>query len=126
MKPINNIFTLFLIASFSASSIFAQTPSRINFAKNRSLAVVKGVVKATTKTADSACNDYLIKAKAGQILRAKVTPDTFLLIQSPSDLAVDEGITDSTTKLEETGDYKIQVCNGGKRSVSYTLTVSIK
>jgi hypothetical protein len=55
-----------------------------------------------------------------------VTANTFLLIQSPSNAAIDEGITDSVSKLEETGDYKIQVCNGKRRSVSYALTVSIK
>jgi len=60
-------------------------------------------------------------AKAGQTLRAKVTANAFLLIQSPSDLAVDEGTNDSISKLEESGDYKIQVCNSTPRKLSYTL-----
>jgi hypothetical protein len=83
-------------------------------------------VSGSTKKADSTCNDYLVKAKAGQTLSAKVTAKAFLLIQSPTNLAVDEGINNSVSKLEETGDYKIQVCNSTPRKLSFTLNVSVK
>lgn len=127
MKSFLYLIILILISGLFVSIIFAQTSSRITFIKGRSSAVIKGIVRANSnKDAESSCNDYLVRAKAGQTLRAKVTAKAFLLIQSPSDLAVDEGINDSTSKLEETGDYKIQVCNSTPRKLSYTLTVSVK
>lgn len=127
MKLLRYPIILILIYGLFTSIVFAQTSSRITFAKGRSSAVIKGIVRANSnKDAESSCNYYLIGAKAGQTLRAKVTAKAFLLIQSPSDLAVDEGITDSTSQLEETGDYKIQVCNSTTRKLSYTLTVSVK
>jgi len=126
MKLCNYPIILILISGLFASIVFAQTSSRITFAKDRSSAVIKGIVRGNTRDADSSCNDYLVGAKTGQTLRAKVTANAFLLIQSPSDLAVDEGTNDSISKLEESGDYKIQVCNSTPRKLSYTLTVSVK
>jgi hypothetical protein len=126
MKPFYYPIILILFSGLFSLMVFAQTSGRITFVKGQSSAIVKGVVRGSTKDADSSCNDYLIRAKAGQTLKAKVTAKAFLLIQSPSNAAVDEGITDSTSKLEESGDYKIQVCNSTPRKLSYTLTASVK
>jgi hypothetical protein len=126
MKLFYYSIILILISSLFDSIGFAQTSNRIIFAKGRSSAVIKGIVTGSPKNADSKCNDYIVNAKKGQTLRARVTSNAFLLIQSPTNLAVDEGINDSTSKLEETGDYKVQVCNSSIRKLSYTISISVK
>jgi hypothetical protein len=126
MKPYFRLIILLFSSILYASIVFAQNSGRVSFAKGRSSTVIKGIVSGNTKNADSTCNDYLVKAKAGQTLSVKVTAKAFLLIQSPTDLAVDEGVNDSVSKLEETGDYKIQVCNSTPRKLSYTLSLSVK
>ena len=126
MKTFRYTLVSIIISGLFALIVFAQTSSRIRFAKGFSSNVIKGFVNGSTKKADSTCNDYLVRAKAGQTLSAKVTAKAFLLIQSPTNLAVDEGINNSVSKLEETGDYKIQVCNSTPRKLFYTLTVSVK
>ena len=123
-----NVFwvaNLALVVSF-AQSITAQTPRRIQFARSKSSAVVKGVTGATGVT-------YVVRARSGQKLVLSLSPVSKLGIKVETDgsyghqvlLREEQGGT-YEVGLEENGDYTIFVGSTNNQSMSFTLTVKVE
>ena len=123
------ILTAIAIAvAFTAASgtgINGQTPKRIQFAKGRNSAVLRG----TTAKFGAA---YILRARSGQKLVIDISPASgvgvkvetvgrygeMVLLREKSGGRYEIG-------LEETGDYTIFIGPLGRNPLTYTLTVSV-
>jgi hypothetical protein len=103
----------------------AQTPIRIQFAKGKSSAVVKGTTGSYGVT-------YVVRARAGQKLVLNLTPTSKVGIKVETVGTYGEMVLLREEKggtyeigLEENGDYTIFIGSTGNKPVSFTLTVKI-
>jgi len=103
----------------------ADAPSRMQFARGKSSALVKG------STGDSGTT-YVIRANGGQVLMLNLSPRAGVGIkvsfEGPDGLAVllrEESGGDYEVGLEETGDYAILIGSTGKRT-SFALSVKTR
>jgi hypothetical protein len=102
-----------------------QTPIRIQFAKGKSAAVVKGTTGRYGVT-------YVVRAKSGQKLVLNLTPASKVGIKVETEradglmvlLREERGGT-YEVGLEESGDYTIFVGSTNNTPVAFTLTVKI-
>lgn len=118
---------LMLIVSIAICEglVTAQTVERIQFAKGKSSAVVKG-------TTGSYGANFVLRAKSGQKLILNLVPTSGVGIKVETDgtyghmvlLREEKGGT-YEIGLEETGDYSILIGSTSDKSVSFTLTVKI-
>lgn len=126
MKKITIFLGLLVALTFiSGTRAEAQTPKRIQFAKGKSSAVVKGTTGGYGVT-------YVVRAKSGQKLVLDLTPVStigikvetvgrygeMVLLREQSGGTYEVGI-------EESGDHTIFVGSLGRNPVSFTLTVKI-
>lgn len=103
----------------------SQSPKRIQFAKGKSSAVVKG-------TTGSYGTTYVVRAKSGQKLVLDLTPVSKVGIKVETNgrfgemvlLREEQGGT-YEIGLEESGDYTIFIGSTSNKPVSFTLTVKI-
>lgn len=117
------ILTILLVAISALQSTSAQT--RIQFAKGRSSAVVKG-----STGADGVY--YVVRARSGQKIVLTLTPTANIGIKVETEgsdghevlLREERGGT-YEVGLESDGEYTIFVGSLNHRSVSFTLTVKI-
>lgn len=103
----------------------AQNPIRIQFAKGKSSATVKGTTGAYGTT-------YVIRAKSGQKLVITLSPASKVGIKVETDgsngqmvLLREEHGGNYEVGLEENGDYTIFVGSTNNKSIPFTLTVKI-
>ncbi len=103
----------------------AQTPKRIQFAKGKSSAVVKGSTGTYGVT-------YLIRAKSGQKLVFDLTPISKVGIKVETNgrygemtILREERGGHYEVGLEESGDYTIFIGSNNNKPVTFTLTVRI-
>ena len=117
-----------LLATFafiSGVEAKAQSPKRIQFAKGKASATVKG----TTGTYGAT---YVVRAKSGQKLVLNLAPAQKVGIRIETDgrfgqmvLLCEERGGIYEVGLEESGDYTIFIGSTGNQPVSFTLTVKI-
>lgn len=103
----------------------AQTPIRIQFAKGKSSAVVKGTTGSYGVT-------YVVRARSGQKMVLNLTPTSKVGIKVETESADGEMVLLREEKggtyeigLEENGDYTIFIGSTDNKPVSFTLTVKI-
>ena len=103
----------------------AQQPTRVRFAKGANSAVIK----ATTGPHGTS---YVLRARSGQKLVLKLTPESVLGIKVETVgrfgemvLLREESGGIYQVGLEETGDYTIFIGPLGRNPVTFTLTVKI-
>lgn len=103
----------------------AQTPTRIQFAKGRNSAVVKGNTGSSGTT-------YVVRAKSGQKLVLTLTPTSKIGIKVEADSADGEMVLLREERggtyeigLDASGDYTIFVGSTNHQSTPFTLTVKI-
>jgi hypothetical protein len=115
--------TLWVVAGIRAS---AQTPRRIQFAKGKSSAVVKG-------TTGPHGTYFVLRAKAGQMLVLDVTPASGVGVKVETVgrfghmvLLREEAGGKYEVGLEEAGDYTIFVGPLGRNPLTFTLTVQVR
>ncbi len=114
-----------VFACISGGQAAAQTTKRIQFAKGKSSAVVKGTTGGYGVT-------YVVRAKSGQKLVLKLTPITSVGIKVETTGTYGEMVllreqSGGTYEVgvEESGDYTIFIGPIGRNPVSFTLTVKI-
>jgi hypothetical protein len=126
MKKIISL-TLMLItfALTGGIQVEAQTPKRIQFAKGKTAATVKGTTGAYGAT-------YVVRAKSGQKLILNLTPAQRVGIKvetvgrfGETVLLREERGGTYEVGLEESGDYTIFIGSTANSPVSFTLTVKI-
>ena len=110
----------------ASSKAGAQTPKRIQFAKGRSTAVVRG----TTVKFGAA---FVLRAKSGQKLVLDLSPASGVGIKVETIgrfgemvLLREEAGGKCDVGLEETGDYTIFIGPLGSKPITFTLKVEIK
>ena len=123
----SSISVLMLMVSFVIFQCFAtaQTEQRIQFAKGKSSAVVKG-------TTGSSGAHYVVRANSGQKLILNLDPASGAGIKVETDgryghmvlLREEKGGT-YEVGLEESGDYSITIGSTSDRAVSFSLTIKI-
>lgn len=127
MKKLINLALMLVAFAFicGAGPANAQTPKRIQFAKGKSSATVKG----TTGTYGTT---YVIRAKSGQKMVLSLAPASKVGIRVETDGADGETVLLREERggtyeigLEESGDCTIFIGPLGNRPVSFTLTVKI-
>jgi hypothetical protein len=91
---------------------------RVNFAKGSS--------KTTLKVSVEDIKRYTVGARAGQTLIVSVNTDKVSLSLNKGDADVTEGTNSFTAKLNENGDYEIQLQNIGEKTAEATMTIEIK
>lgn len=103
----------------------AQTPKRIQFAKGKSSAVVKGTTGSYGVT-------YVVRAKSGQKLVLNLTPASKVGIKVETNGTYGEMVLLREERggtyevgLEESGDYTIFIGSTNNQSISFVLTVKI-
>ncbi len=103
----------------------AQTPKRIQFAKGKSSATVKGTTGKYGVT-------YVVRAKSGQKLVLKLTPTRQIGIRVETESADGEMVLLREEQggtyeigLEESGDYTIFIGSTENKPVSFSLSVKI-
>jgi hypothetical protein len=103
----------------------AQQPTRIRFAKGTNSAVIKATTELHGKT-------YVLRAKSGQKLVLKLTPESTLGIKVETVgrfgemvLLREESGGYYEIGLEESGDYTIFIGSTTGKPVQFTLTVKI-
>jgi hypothetical protein len=126
MKKIMSVALMLITFVFTCGvPTQAQTPIRIQFAKGKSSAVVKGTTGSYGVT-------YVVRAKSGQKLVLNLTPAAEVGIKVETEradgamvlLREERGGT-YEVGLEESGDYTIFVGSTNNNPVSFTLTVKI-
>ncbi len=107
-------------------TVSGQSEIRIQFAKGRSSAVVKG---STGQNGTS----YVIRAKQGQMLTLDVSPAAWVGIKVETNgrfghsvLLREERGGRFEVGLEETGDYTIFIGSLNGKPVSFSMSVSIR
>ena len=124
-KIINSALILVLFAVMFAVASNAQMIKRIEFAKGKTSATVKG-------NTGSYGISYVIRAKSGQKLILNLSPISKLGIKVETEGAYGETVLLREEKggtyevgLEESGDYTIFIGSIDNKPVSFTLTVKI-
>ncbi|HEX8736814.1 MAG TPA: hypothetical protein VF721_15890 [Pyrinomonadaceae bacterium] len=118
------ILSLLLLTFALISEAKAQAPKRIQFAKGRTAATVKGNTGAYGVV-------YFVRAKSGQKLILSLTPASKVGIKVSDGrygemvLLRQERGGSYEVGLEESGDYTIFVGSTGGKSVPFALTVKI-
>jgi len=126
MKTKMNIALLAVVFAIGLSvEASAQQPTRIRFAKGANSAVIKATTGPYGTT-------YVLRAKSGQKLVLKLTPESTLGIKVETVgrfgemvLLREESGGTYEVGLEETGDYTIFIGPLGRNPVSFTLTVKV-
>ncbi len=126
MKKIISLALILIALVFSYGvEAKAQTPKRIQFAKGKSSATVKGNTGNYGVT-------YVIRAKSGQKLVFNLTPTSKVGIKVETEGADGEMVLLREEKggfyeigLEESRDYTIFIGSTNHKSVQFTLTVKI-
>ena len=124
MVILASLFIAFVIASGIGAN--AQTPKRIEFAKGKSSATVKGNTGSYGVT-------YIVRAKSGQMLVLSLAPASKVGIKVETNgrnghavlLREERGGT-YEVGLEESGDYTIFVGSANNKPVPFTLTVKTR
>jgi len=116
----------FVFATGLAIDASAQQPTRIRFAKGANSAVIKG-------TTGNHGTTYVLRAKSGQKLVLKLTPESAVGIKVETVgrfgemvLLREEQGGHYEVGLEESGDYTIFIGSTSGKPVSFTLTIAIK
>ena len=122
-KP--GILLALLITLVVIGAVQAQDSKRIQFARGKNSAVVKGSTGSTGAT-------YVVKARSGQKLILNLTPTSKVGIKVETEGADGETVLLREERggtfevgLEEDGDYTIFVGSTENEPVSFTLTVKI-
>ena len=126
MKKIMSLALMLLVFAFIyGTQAKAQAPKRIQFAKGRSSAVIKGIT-------DNYGIIYVVRARSGQKSVLDLTPVSNIGIKVETEKAAGEMVLLREEKggiyeivLEENGDYTIFIGSTHNKPVSFTLTVSI-
>ncbi len=126
MKGIISLAIMLLVFTLSCEAqAKAQTLQRIQFAKGKISAVVKG-------TTGSSGVAYVVKAGSGQKLVLSLTPASAVGIKVTTDGANREMVLLREKKggtyevgLEMSGDYTIFIGSVNNKSVPFTLTIKI-
>jgi hypothetical protein len=126
MKKIMSLALMLLVFAFIyGTQAKAQAPKRIQFAKGRSSAVIKGIT-------DNYGIIYVVRARSGQKSVLDLTPVSNIGIKVETEKAAGEMVLLREEKggiyeivLEENGDYTICIGSTNNKPVSFTLTVSI-
>lgn len=124
-KIMSLVLMLIALAFIYGVQANAQTPQRIQFAKGKSSATVKGNTGSYGVT-------YVVRAKSGQKLVLNLTPTKQVGIKVETEgadgamvlLREERGGT-YEIGLEESGDYTIFIGSTNNKPVSFTLTVKI-
>jgi hypothetical protein len=122
------IFLSALLIAFALASggeTKAQIVKRIQFAKGKSSATVKG-------TTGIYGENYVLRAKSGQKLVIKLTPIDRIGIKVETESSYGHTVLLREARggtyevgLEESGDYTIFIGSTDKKPVSFTLTVAV-
>ena len=120
------VYSIVLITALSAVAAFGQSETRIQFAKGKSSATVKGNSGSTGVY-------YVIRAKQGHMLLLDVSPASKVGIKVESNGRYGHNVLLREEKgghfevgLEEAGDYTIFIGSLNGRPVPFTLTVGIR
>ena len=113
-KMMTQVLALAMILLLFGSDVLSQT--RITFRRGSTSASVSG------NLAPGAARTFVLSAKSGQNLRAKLSSGNgnvrFSDPEGPGKLA-------SIARVAENGDNEIYIANNGKTATKFTLTVSI-
>jgi len=119
-----SLMLITIVFTYGVTAI-AQTPTRIQFAKGKNSATVKGNTGSYGVT-------YVVRAKSGQKLILNLAPTSKVGIKVETDGASGEMVLLREEKggiyevgLEESGDYTIFVGSTDNKPNSFTLTVKI-
>lgn len=126
MKKIMSLaLTLIALAFICGVEAKAQNSKRIQFAKGKSSATVKGNTGTYGVT-------YVVRAKSGQKLVLNLTPVAKVGIKVEAEGADGETVLLREERgrtyevgLEESGDYTIFICSTNNKAVAFSLTVKI-
>ncbi len=118
MKKIASLVLVITLAILMNTNLEAQT--RINFKRGSSSATVSGTIGVNRGVAGANYRSYVLRAKAGQTISATVSSRNGKVAFAEND------DTSISTTLDESGDYTLQIYNGGSNNTSYTVTVSIQ
>lgn len=117
-RSISYILALAMVFVMSTTDLSAQT--RIKFAKGRTSKTVSGTIGVNRGVAGANYRTFVVGARAGQTISATVSSRN-------GDVAfADNDSTSLRVRTSYNGDYEISIYNGGGKSTSYSLTVSIR
>ena len=102
----------------SVTDLSAQT--RIKFRRGTTSATVSGTIGVNRGVAGANYRTYLVGARSGQTISATVSS------RNGDVVFTDNDSTSLRKRTSYNGDYEISIYNGGARSTSYSLTVSIR
>ncbi len=100
-----------IFAAFSADAAFAQTGTRIRFARGRTSATVSATIRGNAQ------RKYILAARAGQTLSANVSSRNGCVVLGNQQT--------SESYSTDRGDNWIDVFNNCRSATTFTLTVSI-
>jgi hypothetical protein len=115
-KMMPQVLALAMILLLLGSDVFAQT--RISFRRGSTSASVSG------NLAPGKVRIYVLTARSGQKLRAKITSGNGSV--SFSDYSGGSAGITSDESVTENGDNEVVIANKGKKATNFTLTVSIR
>ena len=123
-QKIVTAFLLIVSLTISQNLATAQSAQRIQFAKGKSIATVKGTTGSSGVT-------YVVRASSGQKLVLNLTPtaNVGITVEKGADgsqvLLREESGGTYEVGLEESGDVTIVIGSTNNQPVSFTLTVKI-
>lgn len=125
MHRFNFLLMTIILLAVSANHAFGQEPQRIQFAKGKSSAIVKG---STGRYGTS----YVVRARSGQKIVLSLTPVSGVGIKvetvgsdGQQGLLREERGGTYEVGLDGSGDYTIFIGSTSDRPVSFTLTIKI-
>jgi hypothetical protein len=117
-RTISMTLAIALTLLLTSADLAAQT--RISFKRGSSSATLSGRIGVNKGVAGANYRAFVVRAGAGQTIAATVSSNNGKVAFAENDQ------TTYTINTDSARDYELHIYNGGEKSATYTLTVSIR
>ena len=117
-KRIPYFLALAMIFVMSATDLSAQT--RIKFARGATSKTVSGTIGVNSGVAGANYRSFVLNVRSGQTISATVSSKNGNVVFTDNDG------TSLRYRASYSGDHEINIYNGGARSTTFSLTVSVR
>lgn len=119
-KNIIQLLAILLVNLTFATTSFAQTPKRIDFAKEGSNSLVW-----EQKVAANSSKAFVFKAKKGQILTLSFIDDTKKGSMDLGKVSIEPNKEPYTETIAVTKEYRLSVSNNTAKATSFRISISL-
>lgn len=117
-RNISYLLALTMLFVMSVTDLSAQT--RIRFARGSTSKTVSGTIGVNSGVAGANYRSFVLNVRSGQTISATVSSKNGNVVFTDNDG------TSLRYRASYSGDHEINIYNGGARSTTFSLTVSVR